>query len=306
MEVSQELARRRRSAAVVAGGRRCSVALALFAIDTGTGGRRHPDRLLRRPAVHRGGRGRPAGDRGRGRRCGGARSAGRHRGRLLRQLPAPLQGRPRGRWPACSRSASPAMRERAELVAASTATSAGRWPSRASCGRPTPRAARDRRARARLGRRRAVGGGGARQARSLHVHDVAGARSAPRPLRRARRRARASTSGIGLPGRVLASGEPAWVDDVQAGPGVRPTRRPRRRPASAPAAAFPITGTRGVRGVIELFSRRAAAAATPALMKAMASVGRYIGQHLERRRARRPCAAARRCAEPCSSPPSTP
>ena len=33
--------------------------------------------------------------------------------------------------------------------------------------------------------------------------------------------------GVGLPGRVLASGEPAWVADVQGGSGVRPTRRRR-------------------------------------------------------------------------------
>ena len=42
-------------------------------------------------------------------------------------------------------------------------------------------------------------------------------------------------------------------------------------------------GERGARAVVELFSRRRAAP-DPALMQAMASAGRYIGQHLERRR----------------------
>ena len=50
------------------------------------------------------------------------------------------------------------------------------------------------------------------------------------------------------------------------------------------AAAFPITGSRGVRGVIELFSRQPRRP-DPSLMEAMTRVGRYIGQHMERRRA---------------------
>ena len=89
--------------------------------------------------------------------------------------------------------------------------------------------------------------------------------------------------GVGLPGRVLASGEPAWVADVREDPAFG---RPGGDAAAGirAAAAFPITGTRGVRGVIELFSRRPRPP-DPSLMQAMTSVGRYVGQHMERRRA---------------------
>ncbi len=93
----------------------------------------------------------------------------------------------------------------------------------------------------------------------------------------------AGFDGLGLPGRVLASGEPAWVADVAEDPGFA-----RSEPAAAAgiraAAAFPITGTRGVRGVIELLSRRPRRP-DASLLQAMTSIGRYIGQHMERRRA---------------------
>jgi PAS domain S-box-containing protein len=89
--------------------------------------------------------------------------------------------------------------------------------------------------------------------------------------------------GLGLPGRVLASGEPAWVADVREDPGFAGSGSAAAAGIGA-AAAFPITGTRGVRGVIELFSGRPRRP-DPSLLQAMTSVGRYIGQHMERRRA---------------------
>ena len=89
--------------------------------------------------------------------------------------------------------------------------------------------------------------------------------------------------GVGLPGRVLASGEPAWVADIREDPAFAGPDGGAAAGIRA-AAAFPITGTRGVRGVIELFSRRPRRP-DPSLMEAMTSVGRYIGQHMERRRA---------------------
>jgi PAS domain S-box-containing protein len=90
-------------------------------------------------------------------------------------------------------------------------------------------------------------------------------------------------SGVGLPGRVLASGQPAWVPDVRDDPAFARSQQASASEIRA-AAAFPITGTRGVRGVIELFSRRARRP-DQSLMDAMAGVGRYLGQHIERRRA---------------------
>ena len=91
------------------------------------------------------------------------------------------------------------------------------------------------------------------------------------------------SSGVVLPGRVLASGQPAWIADVRDDPGFARSEAAFSSGIRA-AAAFPITGTRGVRGVIELFSRRTRRPDQP-LMDAMAGVGRYLGQHIERRRA---------------------
>jgi PAS domain S-box-containing protein len=88
--------------------------------------------------------------------------------------------------------------------------------------------------------------------------------------------------GVGLPGRVLASGEPAWITDVSKDPNF-----PRATAAKAvgirTAASFPIVGDRGTRGVVDLFSRRSRRP-DKALLRAMATTGRYIGQHMDRRR----------------------
>ena len=89
-------------------------------------------------------------------------------------------------------------------------------------------------------------------------------------------------AGIGLPGRVLASGEPVWVQDIR-----QDETLPEAQTASAigirSAVAFPIIGEGGTRAVVNLFSRRRRPP-DPELMKGMATAGRYIGQHLYRRR----------------------
>ena len=89
-------------------------------------------------------------------------------------------------------------------------------------------------------------------------------------------------AGIGLPGRVLASGEPVWAQDIR-----RDETLPEAQTAAAigvrAAVAFPIIGEGGTRAVVNLFSRRRRAP-DPELMKGMATAGRYIGQHLYRRR----------------------
>ncbi len=89
-------------------------------------------------------------------------------------------------------------------------------------------------------------------------------------------------TGIGLPGRVLASGEPLWTADVSADAAL-----PEATAATAlgvrSMAAFPIMGERGSRAVVSLCSHRRRRA-DPGLLKGMATAGRYIGQHLYRRR----------------------
>ena len=79
----------------------------------------------------------------------------------------------------------------------------------------------------------------------------------------------------------LASGEPAWIDDLRRTR--TPGAPPRKRSASDRSASFPIMGDRGTSGVVDLFSRRRKPVDS-GLMKGMATAGRYIGQHLYRRR----------------------
>ena len=91
--------------------------------------------------------------------------------------------------------------------------------------------------------------------------------------------------GTGLPGRVWASGRPAWIVDVADDPNF-----PRGEAAAAAglttAFCFPLRSARGVLGAIELY------AAEPRipdaeLLDTMASLGAQIGQFVVRRRAER-------------------
>jgi PAS domain S-box-containing protein len=105
--------------------------------------------------------------------------------------------------------------------------------------------------------------------------DGAGFEAATRALRLGR--------GDGLPGRVWATGRPARIADLHA------DRNFPRAPAARRAGlrcgfCFPVRGARGVIGAIELF----ACGARPsnlALLESMASLGRQIGQSVERARA---------------------
>lgn len=89
--------------------------------------------------------------------------------------------------------------------------------------------------------------------------------------------------GIGLPGRVLASGEPAWIPDV-----VADTSFPRATIASREglhaALALPILTGGRVGGVMEFFSREIREPDSR-LLRMFTAVGAQIGQFLERKRA---------------------
>lgn len=89
------------------------------------------------------------------------------------------------------------------------------------------------------------------------------------------------SSGIGLPGRVLASGEPDWITNV-----VRDANFPRldfARDANLHAAfGFPIKGTKGVLGVIEFFAQEVRPPDT-GLLHTFADIGIKVGQFVERR-----------------------
>jgi signal transduction histidine kinase/DNA-binding response OmpR family regulator/HPt (histidine-containing phosphotransfer) domain-containing protein len=89
--------------------------------------------------------------------------------------------------------------------------------------------------------------------------------------------------GIGLPGRVWASGRAAWIVDV-----VRDPNFPRAPAAEAAglhgAFAFPIIGPAGFLGVMEFFSIEIRAP-EEAVLTLFEGVGGQVGQFMERKRA---------------------
>ncbi len=91
------------------------------------------------------------------------------------------------------------------------------------------------------------------------------------------------TAGVGLPGRVWASGAPAWIADV-----TRDDNFPRTPIAAKEglhgACGFPIRFRRDILGVIEFFSPQIRQP-DEALLAMMNAIGSQIGQFIERKRA---------------------
>jgi PAS domain S-box-containing protein len=87
----------------------------------------------------------------------------------------------------------------------------------------------------------------------------------------------------GLPGRALASGQLAWVEDLTSDPGYR---RGAVLDGLQSGLAFPIRVGPGVVGVLELFSE-ARRPPEPDLAEALAQVGTQLGRAFERQGARR-------------------
>ena len=89
--------------------------------------------------------------------------------------------------------------------------------------------------------------------------------------------------GVGLPGRVWADAQPAWIADV-----TTDANFPRARVAAEcdvhGAFAFPIRSVRGVIGVVEFFTE-AVAEPDAYLLDLMVTIGHQLGQHIERIRA---------------------
>jgi PAS domain S-box-containing protein len=89
--------------------------------------------------------------------------------------------------------------------------------------------------------------------------------------------------GVGLPGRVLESGEPVWMTDAPDDVNF-PRAEAARRSGLHAAFAFPVRGPRGVVGVMEFFSgdpREPDAR----LLATMRVLGLQVGQFVARRRA---------------------
>ena len=89
-------------------------------------------------------------------------------------------------------------------------------------------------------------------------------------------------SGVGLPGRVWANGQAAWIEDV-----VRDSNFPRaavaREAGIHGAFAFPVCLGDEVVGVIECFNRTVLTPDTD-LLRTMSTVGNQIGQFVGRKR----------------------
>jgi PAS domain S-box-containing protein len=89
--------------------------------------------------------------------------------------------------------------------------------------------------------------------------------------------------GVGLPGRVWTSGEPAWIPDV-----LKDTNFPRAPVAAQEglhgAFGFPIRSANRVLGVMEFFSHQVREP-DEALLQMLGAIGSQIGQFIERRRA---------------------
>jgi PAS domain S-box-containing protein len=89
--------------------------------------------------------------------------------------------------------------------------------------------------------------------------------------------------GVGLPGRIWASGEPAWIDNL-----VADTNFPRAPVATREglhgAFGFPIKLGEDVLGVVEFFSPEVRKP-DDELLKLVAGIGGQIGQFTERKRA---------------------
>jgi PAS domain S-box-containing protein len=90
-------------------------------------------------------------------------------------------------------------------------------------------------------------------------------------------------SGEGLPGRVLASGEPAWIVDTP-GDANFPRADAARRSGLHAAFGFPLRSPRGVVGVMEFFSREQLEP-DRGLLRTMHVLGSQVGQFVARRHA---------------------
>lgn len=101
--------------------------------------------------------------------------------------------------------------------------------------------------------------------------------------------------GVGLPGRVLSSSEPAWIVDV-----TEDTNFPRAKLAKdigvKAGFAFPVLVGDEVSAVLEFFSEEAVAP-VPELLEVMAHVGTQLGRVVERGEANKAIVRAKETAE---------
>jgi PAS domain S-box-containing protein len=93
----------------------------------------------------------------------------------------------------------------------------------------------------------------------------------------------AFAAGVGLPGRVWASAEPAWLPDVLADANF-PRAATAAEAGLRAGVCFPIPTGRDIVGVLEFFSHEIREP-DPDLLLMMTSIGQQVGQFIERKRA---------------------
>jgi PAS domain S-box-containing protein len=106
------------------------------------------------------------------------------------------------------------------------------------------------------------------------------------------------TRGIGLPGRVLATGRPQWIVDVRADPGFLRAAVARETGIKAGFAAPVLVGDQ-VEAVLEFFSLETGEP-NHALLDVMAGIGAQLGRVIERTRAEQQMRTAMEAAEQAS------
>jgi PAS domain S-box-containing protein len=89
--------------------------------------------------------------------------------------------------------------------------------------------------------------------------------------------------GEGLPGRVLSSGEPAWIVDAPADANL-PRAHAARRSGLHTAFGFPLRSPSGIVGVMEFFTRERREP-DERLLETMSVLGSQVGQFVARRQA---------------------
>ncbi len=104
--------------------------------------------------------------------------------------------------------------------------------------------------------------------------------------------------GVGLPGRVLESGEPAWISDVEVDSNF-PRAGLAKELGLQAAFAFPVLTGHDVVAVFEFFSTRATDP-DERILETMAQVGAQVGRVIERKRAEAELVEARVAAEAAS------
>jgi PAS domain S-box-containing protein len=119
-----------------------------------------------------------------------------------------------------------------------------------------------------------------RGAKALRCVETSGCDGKQFPEFEATTRARTFEPGVGLPGRVWKSGEPAWIPDVAAADDIQRAAVASKESLHA-AFACPVALSGEVVAVMEFFSARIRRP-DPEILAMMAALGRQVGQFMER------------------------